>query len=52
MTPAEYPVSQIPELSVVDSVPLEAASPARPAGGSPDRNESLLCQVWPPGSVA
>ena len=45
MTPAEYPVPQIPELSVVDS-------PARPAGRSPSRNESLLCQVSPPGSAA
>ena len=52
MTPAEYPVPPIPELSAVDSVPLEVASPARPAGGSPARNESLLCQVSPPGSVA
>ena len=42
----------IQELSVVDSVPLEVASPARPAGGSPARNESLLCQVSPPGFVA
>ena len=38
MTP--YP--PIPELSVVVSDPLEAASPARPAGGSPARKESLL----------
>ena len=38
MTPAEYPVPPIPELSVVVSDPLEAASPARPAGGSPARN--------------
>ena len=52
MTPAEYPVPPIPELSVVDSVPLEVASPARPTGGSPARNESLLCQVSPPGSIA
>ena len=51
MTPAEYPVPLIPELSVVDSVPLDVASPAGPAVGSPARNESLLCQVSPPGSV-
>ena len=30
MTPAEYPVPPIPELSVVVSDPLEAASPCRP----------------------
>ena len=42
----------IPELSVIDLVPLEVASQARPALGSPPRNESLLCQVSPPGSVA
>ena len=54
IAPAEYPVPPIPELSVLDSNPLEVASPARPAGGggSPARNESLLCQVSPPGSVA
>ena len=52
IAPVEYPVPPIPELSVVDSDPLEVASPARPAGGSPARNESLLCQVSPPGSVA
>ena len=40
MTSAEYPVPPIPELSVVVSDPLEAASPARPA-----RNESLLSQI-------
>ena len=51
MIPAEYPMPPIPELSVVDSVPLGVAPPARPAGGSPARNESLLCQVSPPGSV-
>ena len=28
------------------------APPARPAGCSPARDESLLCQVLPPGSVA
>ena len=33
MTPAEYPVPPIPELSVVVSDPLEAASSAGPAGG-------------------
>ena len=52
MTPAEYPVPLIPVLSVVDSVPLGVAPPVRPAGGSPARDESLLCQVLPPGSVA
>ena len=52
MTPVEYPVPPIPELSVVVSDPLEVASPARPAGGSPARNESLLSQISPPGSVA
>ena len=52
MTPAEYPVPPIPELSVVDSVPLGVVPPARPAGGSAARDESLLCQVLPPGSVA
>ena len=41
MTPAEYPVPPIPELSLVASVPLEVASPASPAGGSPVGNESL-----------
>ena len=52
MAPAEYPVPPIPELSVVDSNPLEVASPARGGGGGPARNESLLCQASPPGSVA
>ena len=52
MTPAVYPVPPIPEFSVVVSDPLEVASPARSAGGSPAQNESLLCQVSPPGSVA
>ena len=52
MTPAGYPVPPIPELSVVVSVPLGVASLAGPAGGSPARNESLLGQVSPPGSVA
>ena len=33
MTPAEYPVPSIPELLVVDSVPLGVAPPARPPGG-------------------
>ena len=33
MTPAEYPVPPIPELLVMVSVPLEVASPARPAAG-------------------
>ena len=46
MTPAQYPVPPIPELSVV-----EATSPARPAVGSPARDESLLAQVSPSGSV-
>ena len=52
MTPAEYPVPPIPELSVVVSDPPEAASPARPAEWSPARNESLLSQISPLGSVA
>ena len=52
MTPAEYPVPPIPELSLVASVPLEVAIPASPAEGGPAQNESLLCQVSPPGSVA
>ena len=34
--------------ALVDLVPLEVA---RPAGGNPARNDSLLCQVSPPGSV-
>ena len=42
----------LPAMAVVDSVPLGVASPARPAGGSPARDESLLCQVSPPDSVA
>ena len=52
MTPAKYPVPPIPELSVVVSDPLEAASPAGPAVGSPARDESLLAQILPSGSVA
>ena len=52
MTPAGYPVPPIPEMSVVDSVPLMVASHARPAGGSPVRDESLLCQESPPSSVS
>ena len=51
MTPATYPVPPIPELSVVVSDPLEAASPAGPAVGSPARDESLLAQFSPSGSV-
>ena len=51
MTPAASPVPPIPELSVVVSDPLEAASPARPAGGSPARNESLLSQISPPKAL-
>ena len=41
----------VPELSVVDSVPLVVASPSQLAGGSPARDESILCQESPPGSV-
>ena len=52
MTPVGYPVPPIPELPLVDSVPLGVAPPARPAGGSPARDVSLLCQVLPHGSVA
>ena len=33
MTPAMYPVTPVPMLSLVDSVPLEVASTASPAGG-------------------
>ena len=33
MTPATYPVPPIPMLLLMDSVPLEVASPASPAGG-------------------
>ena len=51
-TPAsDYPVPPILVLSVVDSVTLGVAPPAQPTGGSPARDESLLCQVLPPGSV-
>ena len=52
MTPAKYPVPPIPELSVVVSDPLEADSPAGPAVGSPARDQSLLAQISPSGSVA
>ena len=52
MTPARYPVPQIPDLSVVVSDPLEAAPPARPAVGSPAGDKSLLVQMSPSGSVA
>ena len=34
VTPAGYPMPLIPVLSVVDSVPLVVASPARPVGGA------------------
>ena len=51
-TPALYPVPPIPVLSVVDSVPVVVASPIRSVGGSPVRDESLLCQVSPPGSMS
>ena len=44
MTPAQYPIPPIPE--------FEADSPARPAVGSPARDESLLAQILPSGSVA
>ena len=52
MTPAKYPVPPIPELSLVVSDPLEAVSPAGPPVGSPARDESLLAQISPSGSVA
>ena len=52
MTPATYPVSPVPMLSYVDSVPLGVASPASPAVGSPARSEALLRQVSSPASVA
>ena len=51
MTPAGYPVPPIPELSVMVMDILEAASPAGPAVGSPARDESLLAQISPSGSV-
>ena len=51
MTPARYPVPPIPELSGMVLDPLEAASPAGPAVGSPARDESLLAQISPSGSV-
>ena len=41
----------IPELSGMVSDPLEAASPAGSAVGSPARDESLLAQISPSGSV-
>ena len=47
MTPAGYPVPPIPELSVM----VEAASPAGLAVGSPARDESVLAQISPSGSV-
>ena len=52
VTPAWYPVPPIPVLSGVDSAPVVVASPARPVGGGAVRDESLLCQVSPPGSVS
>ena len=52
MTPARYPVPPIPELSVVVLDSLDAASPARPAVGSPAGDKSLLAQMSPSGSVA
>ena len=53
-TPALYPMPPIPVLSVVDAAPVVVASPIRlvGGGGSPVRDESLLCQVSPPGSVS
>ena len=52
MTPARYPMTPIPDLSVVVSDLLDAASPARPALGSPAGDQSLLVQMSPSGSVA
>ena len=51
MTPARYPVPPIPDLLVGVSDPLDEASPARPAVGSPAGDESLLVQLSPSGSV-
>ena len=51
MTPASYPVPPIPELSVMVTDTLEAASPAGLAVGSPATDESLLAQISPSGSV-
>ena len=54
MTLVEYPVPSIPDESVVMPVPLDATSPARPAGGGgrPAGDKSLLVQMSPSGSVA
>ena len=52
MTPARYTVPPIPEISVVVSDPMDAASPARPAVGSPAGDKSLLVQMSPSGLVA
>ena len=46
MTPARYPVPPIPELLVVVSDPLDAASPARPAVGSPCWPRCRLLDRW------
>ena len=51
MTPARYPVPPILELSVMVTDTLEAASSAGPAVWSPARDESLLAQISPSGSV-
>ena len=53
MTPAGYPVPRFRSCRWWFRFPLGVASPARPdGGGSSARNESLLGQVSPLGSVA
>ena len=51
MTPAMYPVSPVPMLSLVDLVLLKITLPAGPAGG-PARSEALLGRVSSPASVS
>ena len=50
--PGDVSCAPVPMLSFVDSVPLEVASPASPAVGSPAGSEALLRQVSSPASVA